>query len=115
MKSGDPTGAQNQVINPKVDVAVLGCDYDEFKPWTYRGVYIQYERDIEGGASQRRDIWYTNDPIRDKNYAMDKAKEVAKRVTVLSSWDNFVKYDLGGRSTSGEENDQLSEFIEMEA
>ncbi|KKK58948.1 hypothetical protein LCGC14_3039300 [marine sediment metagenome] len=68
--------------------AFIGCDYDEFNPYTYRGVTLSLQ--AGDGSEAEKHIICSHSPLGDKNDAISVAKIRGARILVMSSWDNFL-------------------------
>jgi hypothetical protein len=68
----------------------LRCDYDEYDPYSYRGVVLDiYEGGYSPEAKPETKRFDTGHPLRDKNKAIEDARMIGD-LKVMSSWDNFV-------------------------
>lgn len=66
--------------------AIIVCDYDEPDPYSYRGVKVISVTNPE----EKEKTFSSKSPLRDKNAAIEYAKLLGARVSVSSSWDNFL-------------------------
>ena len=73
------SGSSTPAVKP---IAHLGCDYDEFKPETYRGITLDFE-DYPAR-------YYSGRPYADRYLAEEQAKKRGYTVIISSSWDNMV-------------------------
>jgi hypothetical protein len=68
--------------------AIIVCDYDEFDPYSYRGVVARIISVISSEDHEK--AFFSKSPLRDKNAAIEYAKSLGARISVSSSWDNFL-------------------------
>lgn len=70
--------------------AFLRCDYDEFDPFSYRGVILEVYPDGFGKGESTESLFNSGHPMRDKNEAIEQARHLNAKLSVTSSWDNFM-------------------------
>ena len=70
-------------------IAYIRCDYDEFDPYSYRGVTLEI-KGAETPAVGDPQRFMSTSPYRDKGRALEEARVINAKIFVMSSWDNFV-------------------------